>query len=109
KRALPFRYCIARIERHARHTDGGRPVMDRFFHAGGSTFSLANRRAAIFGAIGNNRPAIILSGFRDVYFIATARPMLIGPELSRLVLNLSCLLIAMAVRPDLCQRIFSTH
>src|SRR5690606_28408301 len=81
-------------------------MIDWTFHAGCGALTIAYRRAAIFGAIGNNRPTIILSGLGNIYFIAPARPMLIGPEPSRFRVKRRALLVAMAVRPDLRQRAF---
>ena len=97
--AFPLREQVARIERHARGRDHRRPLDDRLLHAG-LLRAFVDARAAIIDAVADHRPAVILSGLRNVDLVAAARAVLVHPQFSARGIDRGALRIAVAVGPD---------
>src|SRR5690606_14513527 len=75
------------------------PIINRLLHAV-LVRSLADLRAGIVPAIGDDRPAVILAGLRNIDLVAAARAVFDGPELAALRMDRGALRIAVPVRPD---------
>src|SRR5215475_15567111 len=69
--APPFREELPRVERRTRGSNRGVPIIDRLFHAS-LMRALADPRVIIVATVGDDRPAVIVAGVRDVDLIAAA-------------------------------------
>ena len=90
------------LEREARRGNGDwRPILHRLLQTRLDPRAAADRPASIFGAVGDQRPAVIMSAQNEIELIAALRTMLVGPELAPRCIEGEALRIAMAVAPDL--------
>jgi hypothetical protein len=69
--------------------------------------ALADCRAAVFAPIGDDGPAVVLSGRGDVDLVAAARTVFDRPKLARVQVQRRALRVAMTVGPDLGQRVLA--
>src|SRR5215471_20291972 len=63
--------------------------------------ALADPRVIIVATVGDDRPAVIFAGLRDVDLIAAARAVFDGPQLARGRIERGALHVAVPDRPDL--------
>src|SRR5215468_8060401 len=98
--AAPGRQQIAGVERHPGRRDRGHPVLERLLHAL-LVRALVDPGAVVVDAVADHRPAVVLAFLDDVDLVATARPVLVLPQLPGHGVEREPLGIAMAVAPDL--------
>ena len=77
--ALPLRELAARVERHPRDRDRGRPVDDRILEALARE-TLRLPWAWIRAAEAHERPAVVCAGFQHVDLVAAVRSVLVLPD-----------------------------
>ena len=97
--ALPFGNGVGGIEGHAGRGDDRIPIVDGLLHPLLRRNSLADGLAAVGEAVGDDRPAVVLAGFRAIQLVAALRTVLDDPEPS-LRVHHGGLHVAVAVGPD---------
>ena len=95
KIVLPFRHQGAGVKGHPTRCNGGIPIINRLIHAG-LLCPVADNCPAVFKAVSNLWPSVIMSGLNQIEFIAGLWPMFRFPQLTRLEIDRKSLWVTMS-------------
>src|SRR5690606_3845546 len=106
--APPLRERVARVDEQARRRDGRDPVVHGLLHPLAVRGDV-DRVAVVVDAVADDGPAVVAAGPDEVELVATARPVLVRPDIARFRMDREALRVAVAVAPDLGQCALAVH